>query len=56
MWEGYDAPRGTYRENMLRTPSQKFTTEGHQSRKFTFGALKQNMDESGVITIERQHP
>jgi hypothetical protein len=56
MWEDYDAPGGTYRENMLRTPGQKYTTEGHQSRKFTFDALKENMDENGVITINREYP
>jgi hypothetical protein len=56
MWEDYDAPGGTYRENMLRTPGQTATTAGHRSRNFTFEALKENLDENGVITINRQDP
>jgi len=56
MWEDYDVPGGTYRENMLRTPGQSATPEGHASRKFTFEALKGNMDEEGVIVINRQDP
>jgi hypothetical protein len=56
MWEDYEVPGGTYRENMLRAPGQSSTTKGHASRKFTFEALKNNMDENGVITINRQDP
>ena len=54
MWEDYDAPGGTYRENMLRTAGQKYTTEGHRSRAFTFENLKDKMDGNGVITIDRE--
>jgi hypothetical protein len=56
MWEDYDVPGGTYRENMLRTPGQSSAPKGHASRKFTFETLKENMDENGVITINRQDP
>jgi len=56
MWDDYAAPGGTYRENMLRMPGQTATTEGHRSRAFTFEALQDNLDEDGVITINRQDP
>jgi len=54
MWDDYAAPGGTYRENMLRIPGQTATTEGHRSKAFTFEALRDNLDEDGVITINRQ--
>jgi hypothetical protein len=57
MWEGYAVPGGTYRENLLRTPGQSTTPEGHPSRQFSYDMLKEKFaDENGDITINRQEP
>lgn len=58
MWDDYTVPGGTYRENLLNTPGQPHTPEGHPSRQYTYAALKEKFgsDEKGAITIDKREP
>lgn len=54
MWDDYEVPGGTYRENMLRKPGQALSPEDHRSRDFSYKQLKKFQDENGDITINRE--
>lgn len=54
MWDDYEVPGGTYRENMLRKPGQALSPEDHRSRDFNYKHLKKFQDENGDITIDRE--
>jgi hypothetical protein len=58
MWEDYTVPGGTYRENLLATPGEPFTPEGHPSRQSRYERLKERygVDANGDVTIEKQGP
>lgn len=57
MWDDYTVPGGTYRENLLGTPGQSLTPEGHPSTQFRYDVLKKTCaDSNGDITIEKRDP
>ena len=54
MWDDYEVPSGTYRENMLREPGQALSPEDHRSQNFNYKRLKKFQEENGDITIDRE--